>query len=224
VEDARAQGWLDRLPGAWETVLGNHDILHNIRSPAEWARAYARPSQNFVVTLPFVTVIVLGPDRNHVEAHAGTLAPSTLAFLDRELARAPGDCWVACHWPLFRTVMGDPRRHFTSAMAPFYAKPDDEIRKVLARHRNARAWLSGHTHSPLSVPGLITRAKLPHRRSIRAINLSALVGTGRRRDPRDPLRSLYLTHHPGRIEVRFRDHRAREWIKVRGRRVATLSV
>ena len=38
------------------------------------------------------------------------------------------------------------------------------------------------------------------------MNFSAIVGTGKMREPSDPVRSLYLTHFPGRIEVRFRDH------------------
>ena len=76
-----------------------------------------------------------------------------LAFLDDQLAQGPDDCWIACHWPLFHTVMGDPRIHFTSAMEGFHAKPDRDIRAILARHPNARLWVSGHTHSPLSAPG-----------------------------------------------------------------------
>jgi hypothetical protein len=120
--------------------------------------------------------------------------------------------------------MGNPKRHYTSAMSAFHAKPDDRIRAVLARHPNAKLWLSGHTHSPLSAPGLIKRAKLAHKRSIVAINASALVGVGKRREARDPLCSLFLTHLPGRVEVRCRDHRAGAWRNVRGRRVVTVEL
>jgi hypothetical protein len=35
---------------------------------------------------------------------------------------------------------------------------------------------------------------------------------------------LFLTHKPGRIEVRFRDHRAGTWRNVRGRRIVTVAV
>ena len=38
---------------------------------------------------------------------------------------------------------------------------------------------------------------------------------GKVREPQDPICSVYLTHLPGKIEVRFRDHRARAW-KLRG--------
>jgi 3',5'-cyclic AMP phosphodiesterase CpdA len=222
-QDRIALRFLERLPAPWFTALGNHDILRNERSAAGWARAYGQSGHNFSVDLDFARVILIGPDRTEPGRAAGRLSSETLAFLDEQLSDGAGDCWIACHWPLFRTVMGDPRLHFTSAMPAFHAKPDRRIREILARHRNARVWLSGHTHSPLSAPGLIKRARLAPQRTILAINTSALVGIGKRRDPRAPLCSLYLTHRRDRIEVRARDHRAGEWRNVRGRRVVELA-
>jgi 3',5'-cyclic AMP phosphodiesterase CpdA len=222
-EDELALEFLGRLPGPWVAVLGNHDILRNDRTATEWAKAYGRRSQNFTVGLGFARLIVIGPDRTEPGKHAGRLSGATLSFLDRQLEKAGGDCWVACHWPLFRTVMGDPRLHFTSSMTPFHAKPDDRIRETLLRHPNAKVWLSGHTHSPLSAPGLIRRTRLGPKRSIVAINTSALVGIGKRRNPRAPLCSLFLTHRPGRIDVRCRDHRAGTWRNLRGRLVVEIS-
>ena len=215
-QDELALRFLERLPARWVTVLGNHDILRNERTPAAWACAYGQQSHNFSVDLGFVRVIVIAPDRSEPGRRAGRLSSATLAFLARELEQGPEQCWIACHWPLFRTVMGDPRLHFTSAMDDFHAKPDDHIRELLARHRNASVWLSGHTHSPLSAPGLIKRLRLARRRTIVAINTSALVGVGKRRNPRAPLCSLYLTHRPDRIEVRCRDHRGARWRSIRG--------
>ncbi len=223
-EDVLAREFLDALPGQWAAALGNHDILHNDRTVAAWSRAYGQRSQNFTVELDFVRLVVIGPDRNEPGRRAGCLSSATLSFLQRELAGTERDCWVVCHWPLLRTVMGDPRLHFTSAMEAFHAKPDQAIRELLARHRNAKVWLSGHTHSPLSAPGLIKRTRLAPKRSIVAVNASALVGIGKRRDPRAPLCSLYLTHRPGSLEVRCRDHRAGAWRNVRGRQVVELSV
>ena len=165
-QDELALRFLERLPGPWATALGNHDILRNARTPARWARVYGQPSQNFTVDLDFVRVVVIGPNRSEPGRRAGHLSSATLAFLERELSDAGTDCWIACHWPLFRTVMGDPRLHFTSAMAAFHAKPDERIRDLLRGHPNAKLWLSGHTHSPLSAPGLIKRARLGPKRSI----------------------------------------------------------
>jgi 3',5'-cyclic AMP phosphodiesterase CpdA len=223
-EDEIALDWLARLPGPHRTILGNHDILHNRRTHGQWARAYGRRSKNWVVDLPFARIVAVGPDRNFPGERAGLLTPATLAWLDRELERSPRDCWIASHWPLLGTVLGDPKRLFTSTMSSFHAKPDGELRALLARHRNAKAWLSGHTHSPLSAPGFITRTRLAGRRTILAVNLSALIGVGKTRKPGDPLRSVYLTHRPDSMEVRFRDHRSGAWVAVGGKRVVRARV
>jgi 3',5'-cyclic AMP phosphodiesterase CpdA len=223
-QDETALRFLEALPAPWVTALGNHDILRNKRTMAAWARVYGQESQTFSVDLDFARLILIGPNRTDPGKRAGRLSERTLAFLECELEEGPDDCWTACHYPLFHTVMGDPRRHFTSAMAAFHAKPDDRIRELLARHRNARVWLSGHTHSPLSAPGFIKRARLARGRSILAISTSALFGLGRRPSPRAPLCSLYLTHHPGRLEILARDHRAAAWRNIRGQRVLDLKL
>jgi 3',5'-cyclic AMP phosphodiesterase CpdA len=223
-EDEMAIRWLGRLPGPYETILGNHDVMHNKRRVAAWAQAYGYKSQNFAIDLPFVRIIAVGPDRDLPGAQSGLLSKKTLAFLDRALGSASGDCWIACHWPLYRTVLGDPKRYFTSAMQSFWAKPAREIRALLARHRNAKAWLSGHTHSPITVPGFVTRSRLSRERTILAVNFSGLVGTGKVRQPRDPIVSVYLTHLPGTIEVRFRSHRRAAWASPGGRGVVSVRV
>jgi 3',5'-cyclic AMP phosphodiesterase CpdA len=223
-EDEMAIRWLGRLPGPYETILGNHDVMHNRRSVAAWAKAYGYDSQNFTIDLPFVRIVAVGPDRDLPGAESGVLSKKTLAFLEDALESAPGDCWIACHWPLHRTVLGDPKRYFTSAMRSFYAKPAGEIRALLARHRNAKAWLSGHTHSPITARGFVTRSRLGRDRTILAVNFSGLVGTGKVRQPRDPIVSVYLTHLPGVIEVRFRSHRRSAWASVGRRRVISVRV
>ena len=213
-QDEIARDWLARLPGPFRTILGNHDVMGGRRSVSAWARAYGLRSQNFVVDLPFVRLIAVGPTRMGDGRESGLLAPDTLAWLARKLERSRRGCWIACHWPLRDTVGGDPRRHFTSRMLSFHAKPDRELRALLAEHPKARAWLSGHTHSPLGAPGLVSRVHLGRGRTIVAVNLSALVGVGKRRDPADPLRSVYLTRGRRGIEVRFRDHGERRWLRV----------
>jgi Calcineurin-like phosphoesterase len=223
-EDEMAIRWLGRLPGPYEAILGNHDVLHNKRSVAAWAKAYGHKSQDFTIDLPFVRIVAIGPDREREGAASGVLSHKTLAFLDHALGSTKGDCWIACHWPLYRSVLGDTKRYFTSTMKSFYAKPVADIRTVLARHRNAKLWMSGHTHSPITVPGFLTRVRLNKDRTIVSVNFSALVGTGKVRQPRDPILSVYLTHLPGTIEVRFRSHRRMAWAARGGRKVVGVKV
>ena len=225
-EDVLAKRWLGRLPAPTHTILGNHDVMHNIRTPDEWAEVYGNPAPNFLVDLPFVRIICPASEGDLPKEQSGTLSPAMLAWLEERLQRAPEgrDCWIAFHWPLLKTVMGDPKRVFTSTLTAFHAKPDGAIRALLARNPNAKAWISGHTHSPLEAPGLITRAKLSEGRTILSVNLSAIAGVGKKREQQDPICSLYLTHLPGKIEIRFRDHGARTWKSIHGKRVQTLRV
>lgn len=223
-EDVLALRWLGRLPGPHHTILGNHDVMHNNRTAKQWAEVYGYESPNYVIDLPFLRIVCVGPDRDQPADRSGTLSDATLEWMKLRLERAGRDCWIACHWPLQKTVMGNSAKLYTSAMQSFYAKPDLKIRALLARHRNAKAWLSGHTHSPIDAPGFVTRAPLARDRSILSVNLSAIVGVGKTREPSDPIRSVYLTHLPGRIEIRFRDHGQRRWKTVGGRRVVTVKV
>ena len=195
-EDVLAKRWLGRLPARHHTVLGNHDLMHNNRTPKQWAAVYGYESQNYVVDFPTLRIIAVGPDRDDEKPErSGTLSANTLKWLEARIRNAPGKtCWIACHWPLRGTVKGDTDTLYTSDMTKFYAKPDDRIRALLARYPNAKAWLSGHTHSPIDAPGLVTRAKLPGGKKIVSVNFSAIVGVGKKRDASDPVRSLYLTH------------------------------
>ena len=219
-EDTLAKRWLGRLPADYYTLMGNHDVMHNKRTAKQWAAVHGYQSQSYVIDFPTLRIVVVGPDRDYGAERSGTLSARTLKWMEARIRNEPDKTiWIACHWPLKDTVMGDKNRFYNSHMPSFYAKPDDGIRALLAKYPNAKAWISGHTHSPIDVPGLLTRAPLPRRRKIVTVNCSAVVFVGKKRDESDPIRSLYLTHFPGRMEVRFRDHGERKWKHVGGRQV-----
>jgi 3',5'-cyclic AMP phosphodiesterase CpdA len=225
-EDVLAKRWLGRLPARHYTALGNHDLMGNKRTVKQWAAVHGYESQSYVIDFPTLRIIVVGPERDYPPARAGELSARTLKWLEARLHNAPEKtCWIACHWPLKNTVLNDEKGTlYDSTMLKFHAKPDDRIRALLAKYPNAKAWLSGHTHSPIDAPGLVTRAKLPGGKTIVSVNFSAIVGTGKKRDASDPVRSLYLTHFPGRMEIRFRDHGQRKWKHVGGRQVTHVKV
>jgi hypothetical protein len=222
-EDAVARRWLRALPAPSRTIMGNHDILHNHRSPAQWAKAYGNPGHNFAIDLGFVRILAVAPDRDRHREHSGVLSATTLAWLDRQLAAADTDCWIASHWPLHGTVLGDPRRMYTSLQAPFYAKPDAEIRRILARRPKATAWICGHTHSPLDAPHLVRRLEVGGR-GIACVNASAIAWVGRPGHWTDPVETVYVTHVAGGIRVRFRDHGAGVWTSASHERLVTVAV
>ena len=81
--------WLGRLPGRHETILGNHDVLHDRRRVADWAKAYGYPTKNFVIHLPFpLRIIVVGPDRDYPAERSGTLSKATLASAKANVEKA----------------------------------------------------------------------------------------------------------------------------------------
>jgi hypothetical protein len=61
------------------TILGNHDIWHNGRTPTQWAKAYGYRSKNFTIHLPFLRIIVVGPYRDLAKERSGKLSKATQA-------------------------------------------------------------------------------------------------------------------------------------------------
>lgn len=220
-QDALAVEWLEQLDAPWYNVLGNHD---NFWRPAkDWAAVYGWPSQNYTADLGFAKLIAVGPDEPSY-GQLLRLSDDTLRWLDRELTAAHGtDCLVACHAPLAETVLGDDEIHYTSRMRGMQIHDNDSILEVLAAHRNAKAWISGHTHSPIHVPGLVTTLTVGGHELL-ALNTSALYYTGKRITWTAPLVTLYLTWLDGRAEVRFRNHGAGVWDGPNGLRIAAVDL
>jgi hypothetical protein len=208
----------------WYTALGNHDIQNDVRTAAAWAAAYSLQSQNYTVDLGFVKLIVVGPD----SMISGTmlLSAATLTFLSNALANAGKPCFIISHAPLYNTVVGSTTGAdgvYSSTENFFHAKPDTDIRAILNAQPNAKAWISGHTHSPIDTPGLI-KTESVGTRSIVSINCSATFYTGRTLEWYDPLITLFLTHTGSNLEIRVRNHGAGVWDTVGGSRVVTMPI
>jgi 3',5'-cyclic AMP phosphodiesterase CpdA len=216
-EDTTAKAFMSSLGGTYYAIVGNHDIWQNVRTSAQWAAAYGFASQNYVVDAGFATLVFVGPDTlvNYPpDTTTMILSQPTLDWLDNQLAIATKDCWVFCHAPLRNTVVG-PTSGFgavwSSAEDSFYVQPDTSIRTILNAQPRAKAWISGHTHSPITAPGFV-KAENVGTRSVAAINCSAIYYTGRTVETYDPIISVYLTRtSTGSIEVRYRDHGAGVW-------------
>lgn len=218
-QDAIARAWLDSLPAPWFAAVGNHDLLA-VRSGDAAAAAWGR-TRNQSVDLGFAQLIILGPaampggDNTTI-----VLEQATLDFLDDELmANAAKPCLIVCHAPLYNTV--GQNGEFQSSLAPWFVVAQDianatngvrdqPIRDILAAHDNAKAWISGHTHNPITSPKLVMGVRCGTH-TIAAINASALYYTGTTVESADPLNSLLMTLLDDRIEVRFRDHKAGLW-------------
>lgn len=131
-------------------TLGNHDIYENKRTPAQWAAAWGLSSPNYVVDLPWVRLLIIGIEPLRVYKTPGVidqgkcwLSETTLRWLDWQLSMTTKNCWIVCHAPLRYTVQGtDDTGWIRSDNDPLFAE-------LLASNPNARAWISGHTHTSL---------------------------------------------------------------------------
>ena len=220
-QDGAAISWMKGLGGPWYTTLGNHDIWLDSRTSAQWAAAYGLASKNYAVDLGFAKLIFVGHDGGY--AYPLTLNATTRTWLNDQLANAGKQCFIVCHEPLANTVVGDQTKVWSSAEAGFQIYPDTEIRAILNAQPNAKAWISGHTHSPIDTPGFI-KSESVGTRSIISINCSALLYTGRTSEWHDPLITLFMTYTGSNLEFRFRNHGAGIWDAVGGSRVVTMPI
>src|ERR671916_187820 len=74
LDDVKTLRWLGRLPAPHYTILGNHDVMRNVRRPADWAKVYGYDSPNYVIDLPFVRIVAVGPGRDGPKGRSGTLS------------------------------------------------------------------------------------------------------------------------------------------------------
>lgn len=228
-------------------VVGNHDIYDprgpGIRDqtwlPSQAAQILGLPAANYITELGDIRIIVLAPTDDQYDVRWPlTLGPAELQFLDASLSSTTRPCVIAFHAPLSRTVGGlETLVGFSSweDWVKVNSNPsggDNELREILSSHANAMAFLSGHTHSPLESPGLISMVEFGSRNMVH-INASGLWYTGRNNPmyaAHDPLCGLLfsiLDEHT--IEVRFRDHGNGVWTvppggEYQGRRVVALKV
>jgi 3',5'-cyclic AMP phosphodiesterase CpdA len=221
VQDQAAIAWMKGLGGPWYTALGNHDIMNDTRTTAQWLKVYGLASKSYTVDLGFAKLIFVGHDGGYTLPL--TLNATTLTWLTDQLASAGKPCFIVNHAPLANTVLGDITKVFSSAETYFKAEPDADIRAVLNAQPNAKAWISGHTHSPIDTPGFI-KSESVGTRSIISINCSALLSIGRTVEPSDPLITLYMTYTGSALEIRFRNHGAGIWDAIGGSRVVTMPI
>lgn len=226
-QDAEAIDFADTYFGAgeWVAAVGNHDLYG--RTADESAEAWGQPAGNFVRDLGWSRLIMLAPD-DGIENDGFSMVPfdeTRLDWLDTQL-QAAGDtpCLIVCHWSLYDTVEGIPSATASSTTDGHFAEPDADVRDVLADNPNARAWLSGHTHSDIRSAGLVTTTTVGSRQ-IAAVNASspAYVGTDNT-DLSSLMTTMYVTVTDGRLDVRVRDHGAGRWTVAGPERYAVWSV
>lgn len=218
-----------RLTAPVYEAMGNHDTY--VQTEAQWAARFGYPSGNHTVDLPGLRLVFIGGTEGELSPWS-QIPAATLTYLAERAAEVPTTpVFVPCHYPLWDTVGGDPALEYTSRQGNFYActvgntASSAEILAVLSAHPNIRAWLSGHTHSSITAPGLVVPVLAGSNR-IAHVNGSCIYYCGKSGDnggPRHPVHTSFLTWTGDAVEVRYRNHGAGQWYGPDGNRVLTVT-
>lgn len=195
--------------GQWWSAVGNHDydVNTNDPSPDDAAANMGMPGKNYVVDLGYAVAMVFFVP---AVAESDDIAPDTTWLRAQLDTYADRVCLIVAHPPLF---IG----HVITAEAPVAATAVvDALSSFFTANPTARvAWCCGHTHTAIERPGLMS-VEVIAGHVMPQLNGSALIYTipddvlgGR---VFDRLCTTWLTVTDTGLEVRFRDHAARQWV------------
>ncbi len=217
--------------------LGNHEYFGpNGEDPTRMLETYSHVWQKpprYTWTVNGITCIMLDyPDPHTLENPDYVyVSPATLAFLDETLAQhADTPAIVFLHCPLRNTVLDrDPVTHrdFNSQEKFFSPENSQEVREILARHKNVFLYFSGHTHSGWEAPQLVLTEQLGGH-PMTFVNLMSPWYTGTKTGLRlseDTTKATYIPDDPNVIPtfairvyqekavIRVREHLTQRWLK-----------
>lgn len=219
--------------------IGNHeyhpehkdDAVHTVE---EYCAAWQKPLRYSWVANEVACIMLDIPDlylpsTRREQPHV-VLSDETLTFLDASLSEyADLPSMIFAHCPLHNTVLDrDPEQNLDGdSLEPFFfVENSSAVRAILARHPNAKLYFSGHTHSGWGAPRLVFTESLGNC-TMTHVNAMSPWYTGwhhgirRSADrttleyyPDDPdmLASFAVRVYRHQIELRVRDHRARQWL------------
>jgi len=230
----RLESQLGTIP--FYTGIGNHEYYGpEGEDPATMAETFMtmweKPLRYAWVSGKIACIMLDYPDPHTlVEADKVYISQETLTFLDdalKEFASYPAVIFLHC--PLRNTVLDrDPEHHrdYNSLQSFFSPENSEAVRDVLARHRNACLYFSGHTHSGWEAPNLVSTEYLGDH-SVTFVNLMSPWYTGRHTgllvhedgsphyipDNPDVIPTFAIRIYQQYASIRVRDHRTRRWLK-----------
>ena len=222
--------------------IGNHeflpenknDVLHTAEEfTATWGKP-VRYAWTAGVDEEFICIMLDQPDPFFPGTRIGNpdviFSQESLAFLDTTLAaHKERTAIIFAHCPLHNTVLDrDPQQNLDddSLDTFFFVKNSQEVRTILACHRNAALYISGHTHSGWGSPQLIFTETLGGH-PVTHVNVMSPWYTGRLAGPRrnadrttleyyadDPDVQVTFALYVSRSKaiIRARDHRSHQWL------------
>lgn len=220
------RSYMDRLDGDWRALAGNHDVFS--QTQAQWATSMGYTDASHIKDLPGLRLVLWSAPEQWVNYNV--ISPARLAWLDSAIGGTTNPVIVFCHFPLYDTVSGVVGIDSTSTEAWAFIKTaanpgsSEDVLDVLAAHDNVVAWVAGHTHSRIEVPGLVMPVVHAGHR-FASINVSACWWTSGPTPGavENVINTAYLTWLDDKIEVRFRDHGAGQWATPNGNPVLTVT-
>jgi predicted MPP superfamily phosphohydrolase len=188
------------------------------------------------IMLDYPATMILGAETPDVPALPGFVdsglrgdprmwvSEETLAFLDRTLQEHPEQPTIIfLHSPLHNTVLErEPGKDYHSLQHFFAPENSQAIRDILARHKQAGLFLSGHTHSGWDSPNLVKTEQLGGH-PVTFLNLMSPWYTGSRgtgmhgsryvSDDPDVIPSFCMRLDGKQATIRLRDHLSKTWLK-----------
>jgi 3',5'-cyclic AMP phosphodiesterase CpdA len=222
--------------------IGNHEFHpdgpeDSLHTSQEFSDAWGRPvryswtagANNEVLCIMLDQPDPFLPGQRSEYPHV-IFSDESLAFLEQTLAQHPEQMAIIfAHCPLHNTVLDrDPVRNmdYDSLEPFFFVENSDKVRAILAQHRHAGLYISGHTHSGWGSPQLVFTEMLEGH-PVTHLNLMSPWFTGRstgphmntertrleyRADTPDVIVTFSLRIYPGRAIIRARDHKTQTWL------------
>lgn len=229
-EYAKAIDWLSGLNrgGAPLAIVpGKHDLIGtggnasgdpDIVTPAQWATklaAFGVTGRDYVVDVgDALRILCVSPMNNDMSSLVKTrrlaIDEPTLAWCDARMSETTRRCMIIFHAPLQGSV-GTDGAPYSSNDPNWYAHSNGSrtIEQMIAGHSNFIAWASGHTHSPPQTDHVVRRMQYGSA-TFAAISIGSPLILPMGTKP--AMTSSLLSVYPDRIEVRHRDHGARQWL------------
>jgi hypothetical protein len=219
--------------------IGNHEFHAENKkdgkhTAAEFSAFWKKPIRYSWTSGDVICIMLDHPDPYELDQNQEyplvTFSDETLIFLASTLAEYPEHrAIIFAHCPLRDTVLDrDPEQNLDddSQDTFFYIENSAEVRSILARHSNAKLYISGHTHSGWGSPNLIVTETLGNH-PVTHVNLMSPWYTGVHRGPRLSADRLSLEYYPDEpdvlatfairvyrnsVSIGARDHRTRQWL------------
>jgi hypothetical protein len=217
--------------------VGNHEYFgpHGedpTRMADTFTSAWGKPLRYSWIAGNIVCIMLDYPDPHTLaDPKYVFISQETLAFLDETLAEhTDKQAVIFLHCPLRNTVLDrDPAQHldYNSLQHFFAPENSQEVRDILARHRHANLFFSGHTHSGWEAPNLVVTEQLGDH-PVTFVNLMSPWYTGNPSGPQwsedkqtltfipddpDVVCTFAIRVYRDHASIRVRDHCTRRWLK-----------